>query len=262
MVTPVLNRKKHTKWPSGKRIEKGSGMTSFLWAWNMTKNSTLVSILQSRNDSYHALSTPILSPYLLQNQVRPPASSISRYRVRHRTIEAGSTQVSGEKVCSHLFPKKDLATKWEILEFPESIRICSLALSPHVLAHPSDPWSICRLLAITSPSHAMRLHESSHLFYQASQAPVFVHPLASLFPSEGSGSSASDTFHHLLRKLDKSWHSPKHIKAAKPKLSPWKNDQRMRHSSSPDEKDMEPGEMSAPVEHADTEFLYYLGPCS
>ena len=131
-------------------------MTSFLWAWKMTKNSTFLSILQSRNPG-----TTLTMLYPLQSyprisckiKFRPPASSISRYRLRHPTIEAGSTQVSGEEVCSHLFPKKDLGNEVGSRTF------CSLALSPlayksltlHVLAHPSDPWSICRLpLAIIS----------------------------------------------------------------------------------------------------------------
>lgn len=58
----------------------------------------------------------------------------------------------------------------------------------------TSQWPMIHLQAATGHhiQEPMRLHESSHLLYQASQAPVFVHPLASLFPSEGSGNSASD----------------------------------------------------------------------
>ena len=133
---------------------------------------------------------------------------------------------------------------------------CSLALSPlaykslslHVLAHPSDPWSIWRLpLAIISRNLCDFMKAATcsikllrHLFLY----------IPSLLCFHQKGLVIAPRFRsclHLRLKLDKSWHSPKHIKAAKPKLSQWKNDQRMTHSSSPDEKDMEPGEMSAPV---------------
>ena len=132
---------------------------------------------------------------------------------------------------------------------------CSLALSPlayksltlHVLAHPSDPWSICRLpLAIISRNlcdfmkAATSIKLLRHLFLYIPSLLCFHQKGLVITPRIRSCL-------HLRLKLDKSWHSPKHIKAAKPKLSQWKNDQRMRHSSSPDEKDMEPGEMSAPV---------------
>lgn len=99
----------------------------------------------------------------------------------------------------------------------------------------TSQWPMIHLQAATGHhiQESMWLHESSH-FYQASQAPVFVHPLASLFPSEGSGNSASDPILSPSRLRSPNFHSEK-------------NDQRMTHSSSPDEKDMEPGEMSAPV---------------